>query len=336
MTHLCCSPCIETLLREDSGGNVHPFLATEWTVDLDAKTLTLTLQEGVKFHDGTDFNADAVVFCLQHSIDAAVLPQYTGVSAVDEYTVELTFDSFSNSALNALASRSNGFISPTAFEENGLEWARQNPVATGPFKFDSFTRGDVLKYVRNDDYWQEGKPYLDGVYHHFITDTMTQQAAMQTEGEEGIDVLNTSSGEQISTLTAMGLEATYLPIGPMVLVPNSANGDSPLSDLKVRQAIYHAIDRESIVAARGFGVWTSAFQYVPSGWAAHVDELDTDPYDPDLAMELLEEAGYSDGFSTNIICMPNFADKDAMVAVQNQLVPWASPLSCSSPTAADI
>jgi peptide/nickel transport system substrate-binding protein len=194
---------------------------------------------------------------------------------------------------------------------------KTEPRGTGPFKFDSFTRGDVLKYVKTEDYWQEGKPYLDGVYYHFITDTMTQQAAMQTEGEEGIDVLNTSSGEQIATLTAMGLEATYLPIGPLVLVPNSAVSDSPLSDLKVRQAIYHASTERASSRAR-IRRLDVRIPVCAVRLGAHIDELDVDPYDPALARSLTE-AGYPNGFSTNIICMPNFADKDAMVAIQNQL-----------------
>ncbi len=310
---------IETLLREDSFGNVHPFLAKDYDVDMDAKTVTLNLQENVKFHDGTPFNAEAAVWSLNRAIEPGVLPQYTNARVVDEFTIALDFESFANSALNALAGRSSGFISPTAFEENGIEWARKNPVGTGPFKFESFTRGDILVLVRNDDYWQEGKPYLDGVSYHFIADTMTQQAALQTEGEQGIDVLTTNSGEVIAAMQAAGLKVKFLPIGPVVLVPSSTHEDSPLSKLEVRQAIYYAIDRDSIVEARGFGSWTPAYQYAPEGWSAHMDSINTNPYNPDKAKELLDKAGYADGFETKIIGMPNFADKDAMVAIQSML-----------------
>ena len=312
-------PAIETLMRQDVLGNMHPNLAEDWTLDMDAKTLTFNLREGVKFHDGTDFNAEAAAWCLQQAMEANVLTQFTGARADGEYKLVLEFDTYMNTSLNVLSGGSSGFISPTAFEENGIEWARDNPVGTGPFKFESFTRGVELSYVKNDEYWVAGKPYLDGVSYHFIKDQMTQQAAMQQAGDEGIDVLLTSSGEQVSALTSMGLDVAIQSTGPNCLVPSSTDPDSPLANLKVRQAIYYAIDRDSIVAARGFGVWQPSYQFCEKGRDEHNDSLDSGTYDIEKAKQLMEEAGYADGFSTTIYGMPNFADRDALTAIQSQL-----------------
>jgi peptide/nickel transport system substrate-binding protein len=314
-------PCVETLVFEDSLGGIHPALATEWKGDSAAKTLTMTLRQGVKFHDGTDFNAQAAVWLIKKVMEAKQAPGYVSVEATGDYSIVITLDAWRNNVLNTLAGRTFGMISPTAFDAKGIEYSRGNPVGTGPFKFESLARGNVLKYTKNAEYWDKGKPYLDGVWFHFIRDAMTQQAALAVTGDESIDVLNTLTAEQAATLTktVKNLTSTSYAIGPVSLIPDSANADSPFAKKAVREAVSYAIDREGIVAARGFGIWTPAYQYVPKGWVAHMDNYAGTPYDPSKAKQLLTEAGYSNGFSTRIIVMPGLVDKEAMVAVQSQL-----------------
>ncbi len=316
---LLMGPCIESLVKESTGGEMFPYLATSWDVDTENNIITFHLRKGVKFHDGTDFNAEAAQFSLQQAMDTKVVSGWESVDVIDEYTIAIKLKEYSNLLFTRLSSRSLGMISPTAFKEHGIEWARNNPVGTGPFKFESFQRGSVLRYVRNDNYWQEGKPYLDAIEYHFIRDTMTQQVAMMSSGEQRIDVLCSNSGELINMLRSQGLRIENMSIGPVSLMPSSKDPDSPLADSRVRRAISYAIDRKNIVQARGFGVWEPAYQFVPEAWSAHMENYEDNRYNPEKAKQLLEEAGYADGFKTTIYSMPGFVDKSAIEAVQNQL-----------------
>lgn len=318
---LLMTPVVENLVREDTSGNIHPYLATEWKIDKTAKTITFTLRKGVKFHDGTDFNAQAVVFNWEQTIAAKQVPGWTGVKLIDDYTVQVTYENYSNAYLSRAAGKVTGIISPTAFKEKGLEASKFSPVGTGPFKFESFTRGQVLKYTKNENYWQEGKPYLDGIHYLFMRDAMTQNAAMQASGDQRLDALNTTSGEQATQMAAQGFEVLKMPIGPVSLIPDSNDPKSPLANAKVREAISYAIDREGISKARGFGIWTPAYQFTPEGWLSHIPDAQfkNTTYDTNKAKQILTEAGYPNGFTTKIIVMPGLVDKDAMVAIQQSL-----------------
>jgi peptide/nickel transport system substrate-binding protein len=313
-------PAVESLLREDPNGNYTPWLAESWTVDTATNSLTLKLNKGVKFQDGSDFNAEAVKWNLQHAIDAKNVTGWKSFDAVDESTLRINFEAYQNDYLSALSGTTvGGMISPTAFNKNGLEWARSNPVGTGPFKLDSFERGSKLRYVKWDGYWKKGLPHLDGIEYLFIRDSMTQQTAMQAKGDQRVDVLASTSGEQAAGLKAQGMNVLSLPVGPVSLIPDSKNGDSPLSKPKVREAISYAIDRESIAKARGFGYWQPAYQLPNPGSPSFLADFPGQKFDTAKAKQLLSEAGYPNGFKTRIIIMPALVDKDAMTAVQANL-----------------
>jgi peptide/nickel transport system substrate-binding protein len=313
-------PAIETLLREDPNGNYSPWLTESWSVDTAKNSLTLTLAKGVKFQDGTDFNAEAVKWNLQKAIDAKNVTGWTSFDVVDDRTLRINTEAYQNNYLSLLAGTTvGGMISPTAFNKNGLEWARSNPVGTGPFKLESFERGSKLRYTRWDGYWKPGLPLLDGYEFVFIRDSMTQQTAMVAKGEQRIDVLASTSGEQATTLKAQGLTVLSMPVGPVSLIPDSKNVDSPLSKQKVREAISYAIDREAIAKARGFGFWQAAYQLQNVGAPAFVNDFPGHKYDVAKAKQLLSEAGQANGFKTRIIIMPALVDKDAMTAVQANL-----------------
>ena len=120
-------------------------------------------------------------------------------------------------------------------------------------------------------------------------------------------------------MKAQGFEVLTMSIGPVSLIPDSKNADSPLSNKKVRQAISYAINREAIVKARGFGFWKVANQIPSPGQLGYVKNLELGQYDPKKAKQLLTEAGYPNGFKIKIIVMPAMVDRDAMVAVQRFL-----------------
>jgi len=312
-------PVIESLIREDINGNYHPWLATEWKIDQAKNTITVSLRKGVKFHDGTDLNAKAVKWGIDQAIEAKQVKGFLSVDAVDEYTIRVNVDKYQNNYLNYLASSMCNPVSPLTFEKKGKEFAMWNPVGTGPFKFVSYERGSKLTFTKWDGYWQKGKPYLDGVEYLFIRDEMTQQAAMRASGAEKLQVLCVTSGEQAAMMKAQGFEVLTMSIGPVSLIPDSKNSDSPLSNKKVRQAISYAINREAIVKARGFGFWKVANQIPGPGQLGYVKNLELGQYDPKKAKQLLTEAGFPNGFKIKIIVMPAMVDRDAMVAVQRFL-----------------
>ncbi len=313
-------PVVENLLREDIKGNYYPGLATGWKIDTAKNTIMLSLQKGVKFHDGTDFNAKAAKWCMDQGIKANVVKGFLSVDVIDDYTIRVNVTKYQNNFLNFLASSyGGGMVSPTAYEKKGAEWAKWNPVGTGPFKFVSYERGSKLTFAKWDGYWQKGLPYLDGIEFLFIRDPMTQQAAMRASGAEKVQVLCVTSGEQAAMMKSQGFEVLTMPIGPVSLIPDSNNPDSPLSKKKVREAVSYAINREAIVKARGFGFWSPALQIPSPGQLGYVKNLPYGQYDPKKAKQLLAEAGYPNGFKIKIIVMPAMVDRDAMVAIQRYL-----------------
>ncbi len=315
------TPYCESLVLERTNGEIEPWLAKDWEIDTEALTITFHLQEGIKFHDGSDFNAEVAAWNLQQASDASVLnPAVVGIEATGEYELLITLDEWANSVMAGFASHSFGMISKKSVEENGIEWARENPVGTGPFKLEKYTHGESIRYVKNEDYWQEGKPYLDAIEYIFMSDVMTQNAAMQQTGADSIDVLNTNSAEQIVTMENMpGLSISSYSIGPVSLIPSSLDESSPLSKLEVRQAISYAIDRDALIAARGFGILTAGDQFIPEGFMGHLDDSYNLTYNQQKAKDLLAEAGYPNGFSTKIYVMPGMVDQNMAVAVQSML-----------------
>ena len=138
-----------------------------------------------------------------------------------------------------------------------LSWLRQNPVGTGPYKFVSFQRDVGINYVKNTDYWQKDRPFVNGVNFLFVADTLTKQAALQA-GDGDMMTSQTGSSEMIN----MGQKNYKLMprlIDTSVLIPDTANADSPWANQKVREAAEYAIDREAI-AKLGNGYWKAAYQ----------------------------------------------------------------------------
>jgi peptide/nickel transport system substrate-binding protein len=310
-------PIVESLVRLHYSGRIEPWLAESWKVAPDKKSVTFVLRKGVKFHDGTDFNAEAAKFNLD-ALKSGKNPgteDWGSIDIVDAYTVRINLLKYSNIFLSRLAGTPGSMVSPTAFKTKGIEWARWNPVGTGPFEFVSFERDVSMKYKKFYGYWQKDKPYLDGLQYVYIKDPMTQAATIEA-GEA--HVLNTETGKMAADLKAMGLNVYAADTGVVVLIPDSMNADSPLANKKVREAIDYAIDKEAVVKAKGYGFWRAAYQLPTTGSMAYMKDFQGRKYNPAKAKQLLAEAGYAKGFKTRII--PHFAvDRDVMVSIQSYL-----------------
>jgi len=313
------------LLKEMQDGSLSTNLASSYDVSIDPvnPSITLHLVKGVKFHDGTDFNAQAVKWNLDKemapgSTNIGSTAAWKSIEVLDDNTVRINLKSWQNTLVRTLSDALSFTVSPAAFQKNGADWANYNMVGTGPFIQKDFQRDVTLTFTRNPNYWEQGKPYLDGVQLLYVTDTMTQEVLFKSGGG---DVLQCASDLMASRMQAAGFKIIAQPATGATLVPDSANPDSPWSKLKVRQAAEYAIDKESIVKAFGYGFQQTAYQYAYSTSPAYDPGLVSQyrTYNPAKAKQLLAEAGYPNGFKTSIIISPLGASSEIAIALQANL-----------------
>ncbi|AWE08729.1 ABC transporter substrate-binding protein [Lysinibacillus sp. 2017] len=304
----------ETLLNfNEEDTTVKAGLAKEWEVSEDGLTYTFHLQDGIKFHDGTDFNAEAVVknFTRWSAGAEEDFAYYTSmfkaegqdiissVEATDASTVVMTLTRPQAPFLKNIAMAAFGIASPTAFEANPDTFG-DNPVGTGPFKFVEWKRNDSITLVKNENYWQDGLPKLDKVIFRAIPDNSTRLNALVTGEIDLADGINPSDASQIEGNADLQLiERPSMNVGYLGLTTNRAPFDNKL----VRQAVNYAIDKQSIVDAFFEGRADVAKNPMPSSVSGYNDDLVDYDYNPEKAKELLAQAGY-DGKEIELWAMP--------------------------------
>ena len=313
------SPAAESLGRLAEDGTTQPWLAEEFVTDPENLTFTIKLRDGVKFHDGSLCNAEAVAWNIEQYIangKGAEIGNPASVTADDDLTVTVHFDQWSNNWDEVIGGLH--IISKEAYDKNGEEWCKIHVVGTGPFVFDSYVAGSSLKYVKNEDYRIDGQPYVDSVEFVVIPDTNTQVSAF-LNGE--VDVLNTIDGTVIQTVQAAGFENMGRESANMAnlkyVLFNSKDTSYPTGDLKVRQAIMHCIDWENVAKALSGGLGEASNQFATKDSWAYNPEVKFYEYDLELAKSMLAEAGYPDGFDTTIYTISR--DNDTAVALQAAL-----------------
>lgn len=310
-------PALEGLITRDEGGNFLPWLARDWDIAEDGKSITFYLQEGVKFHDGTPFNAEAVKVNIDIQITTPAWMNLKGITScdiLDEYTVKFNLEQWDWTMMNSLT----GFWSCLMFSPTGLlnetpEYLRSHPIGTGPFKLVDYDRDMYIKYDRFDDYWR-GRPYLDGVDFIFIPDPTTQLLAFKSGETDAAGI----QPQDVDDIKAEGFQMTSTKGWIVGLYPDSNTPDSPLADIKVRRAIDHAIDKELLAEGLGYGYsrpCDQVFLRESGGWSPDVVGY---PYDLEKAKALLTEAGYPDGFKAKFL-MVEFMTLDAPIAIQDML-----------------
>jgi peptide/nickel transport system substrate-binding protein len=311
---------VETLLRTDTSGKPVPWLATGYKEDAQAKTITLRVRTGVKFHDGTDFNAEAVKWNLDQcwAEKNPGTEKFKTVDVVNDSTVRITLNEWDSTVVSNLTQTIGLIVSPTSSKKNGEQWAQSHPVGTGPFEFVSWEKDVRVVFKKFPGYWQKGKPYLDRIEFIIITDTVTQEMSLRakeldlrltlrTKGvpefeKEGFVVLRTKPGS-----------------GAYGLVPDSGNPKSPWADVRVRRAAAHAIDRETIAKTIFFGLYEASNQYGDKGHWGYNPKVIGYPYNPDKARKLLAEAGYPNGFKTKITMISDPEENKGWMAAVNYL-----------------
>ena len=313
----------QTLLKEMLDGSMKPNLAASYETNTDPAnpSITFHLQKGVKFHDGSDFNAQAVKFNLENiklsPYYAANTTNWKSIEVIDDYTVRVNLNTWQNVAVRVFGDTMSYMSSPTAYEKNGLDWVRYHIVGTGPFMHTEWQRDVVLSGVRNDNYWEKGKPYLDAFKYVFVSDELTSIALFRSGGG---DAVGNSNPKILAELEAEGNQIVPQYLGPFSLFPDSANQDSPWSNVKVRMAVEYAIDKEGLAKTFGYG-WKPAYQFSTSASKAYDPEIEAKArkYNVAKAKELMAEAGYPNGFKTQIIAGPLFLNKDVVLAIQAYL-----------------
>ncbi|MFN3614638.1 MAG: ABC transporter substrate-binding protein [Rubrimonas sp.] len=302
-TQLVAGDIYESLLRYGTDLSPQPSLAKSWEVSEDGLTYTFQLEEGVKWHDGADFTADDVVFSVDvflretHPRLRVSLEHLESVTAEGPHTVvfrlKRPFGPFLGIfEVGTMPMIPKHIYEGTNFAENP---ANATPIGTGPFKFKEWVRGSHIHLVRNEDYWLEGRPYLDEVFYRVIPDAASRAVAFET-GE--VDVLPGGSVENwdVPRLTAMdGVCSTGS--GWEYFAPHSwlwmNNREGPTASKPFRQAVMYALDREAMrdVVWNGFGkVATGPVSSATNFHSANVRDYSRDL---DKARSLLAEAGYN-------------------------------------------
>ncbi len=300
----------EGLFGFDKDMKLIPVLAESYTASNDGLTYTIKLKQGIKFQDGTDFNAEAVKVNFDRVTDPANKLKRYGLysiiaktEAVDDYTARITLKEPFSAFINDLAHPSGVMISPAALKQWGSKDIAFHPVGTGPFKFVEWRATDYLKVAKNENYWRKGYPKVDTITWKPVVDNNSRAALMQT-GEaqftfpvpyELADVLK--GKPDLVLVAAPSIVLRYLSMNTQ---------QKPFDNLKVRQAIAYAINKEALAKVAFSGYAVPADGVIPDAVEYSV-KLGPWPYDLAKAKKLMVEAGYPDGFETELWSAYNYS-----------------------------
>lgn len=312
----------DTLVFADNTGKLVPQLATGWK-NVDDLTWEFKLRQNVTFHNGEPFTADAVKFTLERILDpkqkstqAARFTEVSGVEVVDASTVRIhTKHPFPVLLLGL----TQAFILPPKYVGENPDQAMKSPVGTGPFKFSDWQQGDHVTYVANTSYWA-GRPKLDKMVFRVIPDDAARLAALKA-GEIHIDMnLPLDAVDAVANDPNLTVARAFI-VNSLILEMDTLHG-GPTANPKVRMAINYAIDKQGInnTLLRG-KLRPLAGQLITEGVLGYNSNVKMVPYDPNMAKQLLSEAGYPNGFDTQVNgpIGKYTADRDIVIAVADQL-----------------
>ena len=292
----------EGLVRIDQNGAVQPGLASEWTISEDGLTYTFKLRDGVTFHDGTAFDAEDVKFTFdrilaEDSVNAhkEFYEPIESVTVIDPLTVEIKLSQVIGRFLFDIGRGDAVIVAPESVDNNANE-----PIGTGPFAFVQWDKGSRVVLEAYGPYW--GEPaHLSKATYLFIGDTATMTNALLAGDVDGT---NNFAAEALGVFEGNPQFKVLVGTTEGETILSTNNKKPPFDNLKVRQAMAHAIDRQAIIdgVSYGYGVPIGA-PFAPHN-PYYVDLTNTYPFDLDAARALLAEAGYPDGFSATLKLPP--------------------------------
>ena len=281
----------ESLTVVAENGEVKPNLATSWDVSEDGLTYTFQLASGVKFHDGSDFDAEDVLFSFNRAMaDDSVNPSkeifkpIEKITAIDPQTVEIKLTNKDAFFLFNMGQGDSSIVAAETADTNNT-----NPIGTGPFKLDSWTRGDKLTLVKNTDYRDADAVALDKVEFRFISDAAAATAAMMAEELDafpGFPAPELLPQFEADPRFRVNIGSTE---GEVILAMNNAK--PPFDNIEVRRAVSTAINREEIIEGAMYGQAVPIGSFYPPHGTAYVDLTGAYPHDTEKAKEMFTEAG---------------------------------------------
>jgi peptide/nickel transport system substrate-binding protein len=299
----------EPLVWEPDPGKFVPGLADSWEVSPDAKMYTFKLKQGVKFHDGTPFNAEAVKFTMDRVVDPAVkagqshdqLGPYDHTEVIDDYTARIVM----KQPYAPLLTNLNGYlgiVSPTAVQKMGLAEFARHPVGTGPFMFKEWVPKDHVTLVKNPEYnWPSsyfkhtGPAYLDQVIFKVIPEESVRTGTLKSGETQIIDDVAPLEYDSISKDPKFAIISKGQPGSGFVLLLNTTS-TGPISDPAVRQAMEYAVDREGLNKSVFQGLNKVAWSPLMRPTFAYDASTESlYKFDPDKAGQLLDAAGWQPG-----------------------------------------
>ncbi|MBY6057537.1 ABC transporter substrate-binding protein [Leisingera daeponensis] len=297
------SNVFEGLTRFMGDGSVVPGLAESWEISEDGTVYTFKLREGVTFHDGSAMDAEDVKFSLDRAraedstnAQKALFEGITAVDAVDPQTVRITLEAPDGSLLFNLAWGDAVIVAPESIDN-----IKTNPVGTGAYIFQEWVQGDRITLARNPDYWGE-QPALASATFKFISDPTAAFAAMMAEDIDAFD--NFPAPENLPQFDADPRFQVLVGSTEGETILSTNNKQPPFDDIRVRQAVAHAIDRQAIIDGAMFGYGTPIGTHFAPHHPAYKDLTGMSAHDPEQARALLAEAGFPDGFETTLHLPP--------------------------------
>ncbi|MFT4214307.1 MAG: ABC transporter substrate-binding protein [Microbacterium sp.] len=297
----------DTLLRQDSSGELQPNLATEWSYNDDNTVLTLTIRDDATFTDGTAVDAAAVVASLERFRDGTS-PQAATMAgneyaAVDDHTVTITLTAPNPALLNTLSLSQGLVAAPSSFEDENVD---TTPVGSGPYILDtaSSVTGTTYNYTANPDYWNQDAIKYENLTINVIDDPTAVLNAIKAGEANGAKIADNTTITEVEG-SGWTIASNELDFQGMLLFDRDGTMNEALGNVKVRQAINMAFDRDALLQSLQSGYGTVTEQVFPTSSVAYDEALDsTYAYDPEGAKALLAEAGYPNGFT---LSMPSVA-----------------------------
>ena len=294
----------EGLTRLDGGGDVHPMLAKSWTISEDGTTYTFSLERGVKYHDGADFDSADVKAQFERNAgpesankQKGLFRAMTAVETPDAHTVVVRLEKPRSLLPFELAQAAAAIL-----DQDSSADATTNPIGTGPYRFVKWTKGDSVEMEKFDGHRNAANVQIEKVKFRFINDSTAQVAALLAGDLDYMPALSANemfpqfqTDDRFTTLQGTTEGETIIAMN---------NQHEALSDVRVRRAVMHAVDRQSLIDGAMSGYGTPIGSHFAPHHPAYVDLTGRYPYDPDAARALLAEAGYGDGLELTLHLPP--------------------------------
>ena len=307
VTYQIIGSVTENLLYRGSDGKLAPWLAESWQSARDGRSVTFKLRRDVKFHDGTPFNAEAVKLNFDRIVDPkfkaggarAAFATYAGSKVLDEYTLQVNFETPFSSFLNLAASGPLSIVSPKAVRESG-DQVHTRPVGTGPFMVTEYVAKDHTTMVRNPAYtrkapWSDrtGPAHLDTIVWKFVPEAGTRVTTLESGETQAIYAIPAQSLPRLEQNTGLRIEKIPWPGAPRIWLLNTTK--PPLDDVRVRRAINYAVDKDALLATVAKGIALKAFAPLTAVMLDDPALRQAYPFDQAKAAALLAESGWQPG-----------------------------------------